>query len=318
MNRKLYRLIPSAEEDGMRLDQFLALRIEDYSRASLRKILEIGGVRCDNRRMRRCSHPVSEGQLFEVHIDGQPLTPFSLSEEHILFRDRDILAVDKPGGVDSQPTPARYKGTLYEALLRYLHDPFRPRQRPELAMVQRLDRDTSGVMIFSIAKRAHKNLSRIFSGRRAEKIYLALVAGVPREAEGEMRSLLARNRATNLMRSVERGGREAITRYKVIESFDGASLVEVRILTGRSHQIRVHFSEAGHPLLGDRRYGGPGEWEGEKLERQMLHAWRLLLPHPVTGKPLEVVASLPADMECVLRRLRGGRNGPESPGKLSV
>lgn len=297
----------------MRIDQFLALRIEEHSRASLRKIVEIGGVRSENRRVRRCSQPVRSGQLVEVHIDGLPLTPFSLSEEHVLFRDGDILAVVKPAGVDSQPTPARYKGTLYEALLRYLHNPFRPRERPELAMVQRLDRDTSGVMVFSIARRAHKALSRIFSDRQAEKLYLALVAGVPSEPEGEIRSLLARNRATNLMRSVERGGREAITRYKVIECFDGASLVEVRILTGRSHQIRVHFSEAGHPLLGDRRYGGPGECKGGRLERQMLHAWRLLLPHPVTGKPLDLQAELPEDMEKMLRLLRGGGDAAERP-----
>lgn len=302
--RKLYRLTVDAEGQGMRLDAFLATRIADLSRSILRRIIDLGGVHLDGRRARRCSLTVDSGQRIEVHVDGLPLVPFSLSEAEILFRDPDILVLDKPAGVDVQPTPARYKGTLYDALLRYLQDPYRRRQRPELGMVQRLDRDTSGVLVFSVAKRAHRSLTGIFAERRAEKTYLALVAGAPVGEEGEMRSLLARNRATNLMRSVERGGREAVTRYRVRERFGEASLLEVEIPTGRSHQIRVHLSEAGHPLLGDRRYGGPEVLAGMPFARQMLHSWRLRLPHPVSGREMAFEASLPPDMEAALANLR--------------
>ncbi|BCR05415.1 hypothetical protein DESUT3_24840 [Desulfuromonas versatilis] len=240
----------------------------------------------------------------EVFLDGLPLEPFALSAGQILLQDRYCLAIDKPAGVETQPTPARYRGTLYDALLRYLQDPARPQQRPALGMVQRLDRDTSGVMIFSIHPRAHRPLTALFSGRDVGKLYLALVAGQPEPAAGEIRSQLARNRASNLVRSVARGGKEAITRYRVVESFPGACLVEIELLTGRSHQIRAHFAERGHPLLGDVRYGGPDRICGEPIPRQMLHSWRLSLPHPVSKDALDIEAPIPADMEHLMKVLR--------------
>jgi 23S rRNA pseudouridine1911/1915/1917 synthase len=247
---------------------------------------------------------VKAGEVIEIHLDGLPLEIFDISEQGVLFRDNFLVALNKPSGVETQPTPARFKGTLYEALLRYLRDPWRPRDEPSLGMVQRLDRETSGVLVFSIHPRAHGPLTEAFSGRAVRKFYLALVLGTPRENQGEIRSLLARNRATNRMRSVERGGKDAITRYRLLEPLGSASLIEVEILTGRSHQIRVHLAEIGHPLLGDTRYGGPEELDGIPLPRVMLHSWRLLLPHPVTGEPLELEAPLPADLEAVLSRLR--------------
>jgi 23S rRNA pseudouridine1911/1915/1917 synthase len=246
---------------------------------------------------------VKVGEVVEVHLDGLPLSPYVLTREDIVWQDKYLLAVAKPAGVESQPTPARYRGTLYEALLNYLQNPFRPMERAELGMVQRLDRETSGVMVFSIHPRAHRRLTQIISGREAEKTYQALVSGILTEKQGEIRSMLARNRATNRVRSVLKGGKEAITRYRVLSEFANASLVEVNILTGRSHQIRAHFSEAGHPLLGDERYGGPRFLDGRKILRQMLHALRIALPHPVTGELLTLEAPLPEDMSELLREM---------------
>lgn len=288
----------------MRLDQLIPSRTEELSRTLLRKIVDLGGAHVAGRRVRRCSHPVVAGELVEVHLDGLPLQPYRLAEEDIVYRDKYLLAVAKPSGVESQPTPARYKGTLYEALLNYLRNPCRPHDRPALGMVQRLDRETSGIMVFSIHQRAHRRLTQIIAGREAKKSYLALVSGDLAEKQGEIRSLLARNRATNRVRSVPKGGKEAVTRYRVLAEFDGASLLEVDILTGRSHQIRAHFSEAGCPLLGDERYGGPRFWQGRRIPRQMLHARRLLLPHPVTGESLTLEAPVPPDMEELLRELQ--------------
>lgn len=306
MPRKLYRFVPTPEEEGMRLDQFVASRAEDLSRTLLRKIVDLGGAHAGGRRVRRSSYPVKPGEGVEVHVDGLPLEPYSLAASDVIFRDPYLLAVAKPAGVESQPTHARYKGTLYEALLRYLRDPLRPHDAPELGMVQRLDRETSGLVVFSIHRRAHKRLTEIIAGREAEKTYLALVRGAPPMEEGEIRSLLARNRATNLVRSVAKGGKEAITRYRVMARFDNASLVEVNILTGRSHQIRAHFSEAGCPLLGDERYGGPRFWEGQRLPRQMLHSRRIALPHPVSGEWLVLEAPVPDDMQQLLLGLGHG------------
>lgn len=288
----------------MRLDQFVATRTEELSRTLVRRLVDLGGVHIGGRRIRRCSHPVRAGELVEVYLDGLPLEPYELDDAAVIYRDPYLLAVVKPAGIETQPTPARYKGTLYSALLNYLHDPFHPLQQPSLGMVQRLDRDTSGVMVFSIHPRAHRGLTLIFAGRQVRKRYLALVAGRLSAPEGEFRSLLARSRTGNKVKSVLRGGKEAVTRYRVLEEFADATLVEVEILTGRSHQIRVHFAESGHPLLGDERYGGPCGEEGDHACRQMLHAWRLSFPHPISGTLLELEAPMPADMTELIDRLR--------------
>lgn len=304
MPRTTYRFTSGPEEAGLRLDQFIAGRSDELSRTLVRKLVDLGGVHVDGRRIRRCSQPVQAGAQVEIFVDGLPLEPYRLDAAAVIYRDPYLLAVDKPAGVETQPTPARYKGTLYAALLDYLHDPFRPQQEPSLGMVQRLDRDTSGVMVFSIHPRAHRGLTEVFSGRQVRKTYLAVVAGRLPAAAGEFRSLLARSRAANKVKSVEKGGKEAVTRYRVQEEFAGASLLEVEILTGRSHQIRVHLAEAGHPLLGDQLYGGPADWRGHPVGRQMLHAWRLAFSHPVSGESLELEAPVPADMAGLLAELR--------------
>ncbi len=281
----------------------------------LRKIVDLGGVHVAGKRIRRCSQTIRAGEVVEVFLDGQPLDPYRVDDASVLYRDHYLLALDKPAGVESQPTPARYKGTLYEALGGYLQNPWRPKDRPALGMVQRLDRETSGVMVFSIHPKAHRPLTAAFAERGVRKLYLALVSGTMEKNEGRMRSLLARNRASNLMRSVARGGKEAITCYRVVERFASASLVEVELLTGRSHQIRAHFSEAGHPLLGDVRYGGPDSLEGLEIPRQMLHSRQLLLPHPVTGEALDLRAPIPQDLKRLLGHLGQSKNRPNIPKK---
>lgn len=311
MPRHTYRFTPGSDEAGMRLDQFVAGRSADLSRTMVRKLVDLGGVHIGGRRTRRCSYMVQAGETVEVFVDGLPLEPYQLDGGAVICRDKYLLAIDKPAGVETQPTPARFKGTLYAALLDYLHDPFRPQQQPSLGMVQRLDRDTSGVMVFSIHPRAHSGLTEAFAGRQVRKRYLAVVTGRMPAPEGEFRSLLARNRATNKVKTVERGGKEAVTCYRVLEEFADATLVEVEILTGRSHQIRVHFAESDHPLFGDGRYGGPRDWQGYPVLRQMLHSWRLSFAHPVSGEQLELEAPIPSDMAVLLDKLRN-----QAPGKI--
>lgn len=299
-----FRIVPVNEDEGLRLDLFVAARVPELSRTLVRKVVELGGVHLSGRRVRRCSLPVRAGDAVEIYLDGLPLDPFVLDDTHVVYRDKFLLAVNKPAAVETQPTPARYRGTLYAAILEYLHDPFRPQQRPTLGMVQRLDRETSGVMIFSIHPRAHKGLSAAFAGRDVRKRYLALVAGRMQSPAGEFVSFLARSRNGNRVRSVDHGGREAITRFRVLEEFARTSLVEVELLTGRSHQIRVHFAEAGHPLLGDRLYGGPCVWDNHTVGRQMLHAQNLSLTHPVTGERLDLAVPPPDDFAQLLALMR--------------
>jgi 23S rRNA pseudouridine1911/1915/1917 synthase len=303
MSSKIYRLIVDAQATGLRIDQYVASQVTDLSRGIARKIIDLGGVHVAGRRIGRCSQTVQAGQSVEVYLDGRSLDIFSLCAEDILFQDDYLLVINKSPGVDFQPTHARFKGTLYDAARRHMESATGRKGNVNLGMVQRLDRDTSGVTVFSIHQRAHGAMTRMFADRRVDKRYRTLVAGRLLGKEGEFRSLLARQHRTNLMKSVQKGGKEAITRYQVLEEFADCTLVEVDLVTGRSHQIRAHFSEAGHPLLGDTRYGGPAHISGRAIERSMLHASQLSFEHPVSRESLRFEAPLPEDMVGLLAHL---------------
>ena len=306
MKKGVYRFIVSEADAGQRLDRFLAANCAGLSRGMARRLIDIGGVHLAGGRTRRCVQPVAAGQEIELYVDGLPLEPFRLEARQILYQDDCLIGLNKPAGVATQPTPARYQGTLYDALLVHLGDRQRPGRKPAVGMVQRLDRDTSGVMVFSTHPKAHKNLTAAFRDKQVQKRYLALVEGQPSPAEGVIRSQLARRRANNRMVSVERGGKHAETRYRVLQDLGSASLLDVEIPTGRSHQIRVHCAEMGHPLLGDVAYGGAGTAGEIAIPRQMLHARELQFEHPVTGKAITLTAEPPEDFRCVLSHLQSG------------
>ena len=304
-----YRFTVADKLAGLRLDQYLAESSDSFSRSLAKRLIDIGGVHLSGRRMRRCSQPVSAGDRIEVFVDNQPLEQMQLDKEHILYRDQDLIVLNKPAGMATQPTPARYQGTVYSELQNLLRDSGRKDLRPSIGMVQRLDRDTSGVLVFSIHKRAHKKMTEAFQGRDIDKIYWAMVSGRPQDEQGEFCSQLARRRSTNLMVSVARGGKPAETHYRLLQALDQVSLVEVKLITGRTHQIRAHFSEAGLPLLGDTAYGGPKTIDDVNIHRQMLHSRKLTFCHPVTGKEIEFTAPLPNDFSTVLQNLDGSLNG---------
>lgn len=304
-----YRFTVTDQFDGLRLDQYIAENSACFSRGLAKRIIDIGGAHLAGRRVRRCSQQVAAGDTVEVFVDNQPLQPMCLEQKHILYQDRDVIVLDKPAGMATQPAPSRYQGTVYAELLKLLKDPKRKDQSPSIGMVQRLDRDTSGVMVFSIHQRAHKKLTEAFKGRDVEKKYWALISGCPREEQGIFSSLLAKRRSTNLMVSVAKGGKQAETRYRLLQSMALASLVEVELITGRSHQIRAHFSEAGLPLLGDVAYGGPQVVADLNIPRQMLHSRELSFRHPVTGQKMNFTAPLPQDLSVVLEHVNGTLSG---------
>ncbi|MDK9709443.1 MAG: RluA family pseudouridine synthase [Desulforhopalus sp.] len=291
-----YQLTCTKDDGEGRLDRYLHGKIGDLSRGALRKIIELGGVHLAGRRCHKCGATVAVGARVEVYLDGGPLDPFRLSEGNFLFVDRYLAVINKPAGVETQSTPARYRGTLYEALLVRLRQDMGLGRDPEIGMPQRLDRDTSGIIVFSIHPSAHKELTRQISERLARKEYLAIISGCPQEERGRFHSFLRRDRNTGRVQSCGQGGQEAITDYTVLAGGDGLSLVHVLLHTGRTHQIRAHFAEAGHPLAGDRPYGGPVELGGRVFPRQCLHSWRLSLVHPHSGKQMSWTAPLPEDM----------------------
>ncbi|MBE0502163.1 MAG: RluA family pseudouridine synthase, partial [Desulfuromonadales bacterium] len=266
-------------------------------------LLAFGGIHLNGRRCGDGSRTVHRDDKIEIFIDGLPFEHFFLDESRIVYRDDDILVINKPAGIDCQPTPSRFMGTVFSALMSYLENPCRRDLKPSVGMMQRLDRDTSGLMVFSIHPRAHKNLSAQFAARSIEKTYVALVAGQVVQEEGEFRSLLAKHRGTNRMKSVEKWGDEAITRYRVVHRSDSATRVDIDLLTGRRHQIRVHFSEAGHPLLGDLRYDGASVLNAYPVARQMLHARRLTFIHPVNTSQMTFTLPLPDDMARIAQQM---------------
>ena len=300
----VYRFKVTDEFSGLRLDQYLSEAGADLTRTLARRLIEIGGVHLSARRMRRCSETVCTGDKIEVYVDALPLDPAPLNHTRVIYRDQDLIVIDKPAGMPTQPTPARYKGTVYAELQKLLADTQRRSRRPSIGMVQRLDQDTSGVMVFSIHSRAHKKMTEQFLNHVVHKTYWALIDGIPDTAEGKFSSQLARRRSTNLMVSVAKGGKPAETRYRLLQSMNDVSMVEIDLVTGRSHQIRVHFSEAGMPLLGDHAYGGPQRVGEVFIPRQMLHARSLAFSHPVTGKEMIFTSSLPEDFSSVLQSLK--------------
>ncbi|MBE0576069.1 MAG: RluA family pseudouridine synthase [Desulfuromonadales bacterium] len=303
-----YRFTVTGRFAGLHLDQYLAACSDKFSRNLAKRLIDIGGVHLSGRRMRCCSQPVSAGDNVEVFIDNQPLEPMKLDKKQILYRDQDLIVIDKPSGMVTQPSPSRYKGTVYAELQNLLSEPKRKGYSPSIGMMQRLDRDTSGVMVFSIHQRAHRSMTEAFRGRDIDKVYLALVAGRPSAEKGKFSSLLARRRSTNLTVSVARGGKPAETCYRLLQTMAQVSLVEVKLITGRSHQIRAHFSEAGLPLLGDIAYGGPQMVNHLKIPRQMLHSHKLSFDHPVTGSKMVFTASLPNDFSSVLQYIHDSLN----------
>lgn len=302
----IYRLAVGPQQAGMRVDQFFPLAVAELSRSQVRKVIDIGGVHINGQRTRTASRILANGDQVELYLDHLPLVPWRICPANIVFHDKYLIVVNKPALIETQPTHARYKGTLYEALQVYLQDPYRPQLKPEIGMIQRLDRSTSGLIAFSIHPHAHKKMTEMFTTGAVDKTYLALLIGLPDPDSGEIRSLLARSRRENRVHTVAAGGKLAVTRYRVKAPLYDSSLVEVQILTGRSHQIRAHMAELGCPLLGDQRYGGPAALDGMLMPRPLLHSQRLRFLHPLTAQHLDFSAPLPEDMQQIQQFLTRG------------
>jgi 23S rRNA pseudouridine1911/1915/1917 synthase len=229
----------------------------------------------------------------------------------VLHEDTAVLIVDKPAGLLTVPTEANEKDTLWARALHYLQH--RYGGRPYAGIVHRLDKDTSGAVVFARSRAALHFLQDRFKAHAIDREYVAIARGTVPES-GRFDADLART--PGLKRGIARPGQEgrrAVTRYRALERLPGATLVSVRPETGRTHQIRVHFAAAGHPILGDRVYGGEA---GDAAVRQMLHARRLGFPHPSTGEPVAAEAPLPEDFAELLEDLRETKkNAPARPAR---
>jgi len=311
---------PSA---GTRLDLFLAATCSDLSRSRIQKLIDEGAVRVAGAAARR-SRVVKAGD--EVSIEVPEPRRAALEAEDIplavLYEDEHLLAIDKPPGLVVHPAPGHASGTLVNALLHHVRDLGGVGGELRPGIVHRLDRDTSGVLLVAKTDRAHQLLSRQMRQRTLRKEYLALVAGVPRVRKGEVALAIGRDpRDRKRMKAfrasgdqVPAGSRAARTLYEIEREWFplGLTLLRCRLVTGRTHQIRVHLAAAGLPVVGDPVYGRP-RYERVKdaalkktlqdFPRQALHAERIAFRHPATHDPLEIVAPVPQDLRNLIASL---------------
>jgi 23S rRNA pseudouridine1911/1915/1917 synthase len=284
---------------GERLDRFLAGLEAVGSRAAAERLLADGAVLVDGDQ-RPKSHRLAGGE--EVELETAPAAAAELAREELDLRvvheDEHLLVVDKPAGLVVHPAPGHASGTLVHGLAGRVGggEPQRP------GIVHRLDRDTSGLMVLARTSEAHKRLQGLVRRRALERHYVALVCGRPRSRRGRIEAPIGRDRADPLRHSLDTDTpRAAVTHFEVVELLPRHALLDVRLETGRTHQIRVHLEAIGLPVAGDRIYGRPGELG---LRRQFLHAARLAFPHPFTGATVDVSSPLPADLEAALQEAR--------------
>jgi 23S rRNA pseudouridine1911/1915/1917 synthase len=300
------------EQVGQRLDQALAALVPRQSRSQIQRLIKNGHVTIDGLVELRARRIVSAGQV--VTIDLPDAVPATAAPEElpltIVFEDQDIVVVDKPPGMVVHPAAGHDSGTLVNALLHHVEDlsGIGGEQRP--GIVHRLDKGTSGLMVVAKHDAAHQNLARQFQEREVEKEYVALIWGVV-AAGRRIEDPIGRDPANRKRMSTRaRRARTAVTRIAWAEHFPGVALVGVAIATGRTHQIRVHLSSIGHPIVGDATYGGvhrrvPAPLRAVKaLERPFLHAARLAFRHPGDGRVLAFESELPGDLARVLAQLR--------------
>lgn len=319
----------TAGEDhaGGRLDVFLSARLDTVSRSSVKALIKAGRVLFNGRPVKP-SQEIRPGDRVEVWLPAEPqaeaLIPEAMALD-VLYEDEDLVVVNKGPGLVVHPGAGHACSTLVHGLLARCGRlasqgaPLRP------GIVHRLDRDTSGAMVVARSDLAYLQLVRQFEDRRVKKEYLALVFGTPAHIRGEIRTQLGRHPVDRKRMAVLTGrGREAITFWTVERNWVEVSLLRLTIETGRTHQIRVHLSHLGHPVLGDATYGG-GKRRIRSMKsnlqerlgdvpRQMLHAHRLAFEHPRTGRPLSFTAPPPDDFVSALRRLDAAAKPPVAPG----
>ena len=300
-SRHLELTVPKAAA-RMRLDLFLAGALSQYSRSRLQQLINQGAVKL-NGQTARPRQPVRTGDRVEIEEPAPEKTENAAEDIplHILFEDDDLLVLNKPPGLVVHPGAGHREHTMVNALLHHCPNlsGIGGKERP--GIVHRLDKDTSGCLVVATNDETHRNLSDQFAGREVEKVYLAIVSGKLPKKSGTIDAPIARHKVhRQRMTASSSRGRSARTEYRVVREGAEASLVECRIHSGRTHQIRVHLHHIGHPVLGDRLYAPK---LAKRAPRQLLHAWKLGFKHPRTGEWKSFEAPWPEDFAEAMERL---------------
>ncbi len=298
-----------------RIDLYLSKQTLNLTRSQVQRLVEEGSVRVNQKQV-KTSYKLREGDEIEIEIPA-PTSVASKPENiplEILYQDKDLALVNKAAGLVVHASAGHTEGTLVNALLYHLKDLSGIGGELRPGIVHRLDKDTSGIMLIAKNNPTHAQLVRMFQERQIQKTYLALAYGIFKKDSGVIENKLGRSKGDRKKISSKTAhGKEAKTSYQVLERFSCFSLLEVKPYTGRTHQIRVHLAEAGHPIVGDPVYGSK-QWTSKlnatlqalvkKTNRQMLHAYQLELQHPIIEKKIKQKAELPADFKEILNLSR--------------
>lgn len=308
MAKLSYTVCP--ENKLKRLDSFVSSK-SGLSRSHVQKLVK-QGLLIVNSQIEKASYKVKNGDLIKLTIpeEASLIIPENIPLE-VIWEDKNVIVINKPPYMIVYPATGHKSGTLLNALSQHLGSgklastgiPLRP------GVVHRLDKDTSGLIVFAKDNPAYLNLVKQFTEREVEKHYLALLYGNLKKDSGEINTVIGRSISDRKKMSTRtKKGKEAVTQFEVIERFKFATLAKIKIITGRTHQIRVHFASLGNPVLGDKTYGKKTVVKfGQRtisFNRQMLHAYSLKFKHPATGQPIELTAPMPEDMKKAIKELQ--------------
>src|SRR3977135_1262020 len=316
----MIKLTVSSEQTRQRLDRVLAEALPAFSRARLQTLIRDGFVSL-NGKAPRPRDLVRAGDIVELRepeIEKVEAQPEQIKLD-VIFEDDDLLVLNKPAGIVMHPGAGHQAHTLVNALLAHCQNlsGIGGKERP--GIVHRLDKETSGALVVAKNDATHRDLSKQFAARTMQKIYLALVAGILRKTSGIIDKAIARHPVHRQRMSIaRRQGRSAKTEYRVLRSGEEISLVSCILHSGRTHQIRVHLHHLGHPVLGDKLYGGKRAGD---YPRQMLHAWKLAFRHPRSGEEMAFEAPVPRGFAYAMRQIPGSLAGPgrtgQAPGSVA-
>ncbi len=301
MDRQIFKV--EREDEGERLDSFLARKIDRYSRSYLQKLIDDNRAEVNNRPVKK-NYRLGEGDIVTIDVPEPreiDLKPQSIQLD-IVYEDSHLLVVNKPAGMVVHPAAGNYEGTLVNALLAHcdrlsqINGEYRP------GIVHRIDKDTSGLLVVAKNEKTHRGLAGQLKEHSIKRIYIALVRGIVEEDRGTVDAPIGRHPVhRKKMWVVPGSSKNAVTHFKVLKRYPGYTLIEARLETGRTHQIRVHMAYIGHPLAGDPVYGKTDRTL--EVEGQLLHAAVLGFIHPVTGEYMEFQAPLPVVFASILKKL---------------
>ena len=296
------------EKDGKRIDAYLAEELKDISRVAVQRLITNGKVLVNDKKV-KVSYKVQQGD--KIQVEEEKPVEISIKAQKIpldiIYEDDDIIVINKPKGMVVHPANGNPDGTLVNAVMAICKDSLSGiggEIRP--GIVHRLDKDTSGIIIVAKNDKAHINLSEQIKEHKVKKTYIALVRGIVKENEATIKMPIGRSDKDRKKMAVTKNGKEAITHFKVLKRYEKYTLLQVNIETGRTHQIRVHLSQIGYPIVGDQVYSnGKNEWN---IKGQCLHAKSLEFTHPSSGQKMYLEAKLPEYFENILEDLERSKS----------